>query len=48
MEALALQTGAPKEHWEDNTSCIYDIEVKIFTTRVNHFGIPVCFLKEQF
>ena len=31
MEALSLHTGAPKEHWEDNTSCISIVEAKIVT-----------------
>ena len=30
-EALALHTGAPKVHWEDNTSCISVVEAKIIT-----------------
>ena len=34
MEALALHTGAPAVHWEDNTSCIYVVEDKRVTTRV--------------
>ena len=48
MEALALHTGAPTVHWEDNTSCIYVVESKIVTPRVKHLDIPVCFLQEQF
>ena len=48
MEALALYTGAPTVHWEDNTSCISVVEAKIVTTRVKHDDIPVCFLREQF
>ena len=48
MEALALHTGAPTVHWEDNTSCISVGEAKIFTPRVKHVDIPVCFLQEQF
>ena len=48
MEALALSTGAPTVHWEDNTSCISVVEAKIVTPRVKHIDIPVCFLQEQF
>ena len=48
MEALALYTGAPTVHWEYNTICIYFVEAKIFTPRVKHIDIPVCFLQEQF
>ena len=44
MEALALHTGAPTVHWEDNTIFISIAEVKIVTTRVKHIGIPVCYL----
>ena len=33
MEALALYTGAPTVHWEDNTSCIYVVEAKRVTPR---------------
>ena len=46
MEALALYTGAPTLHWEDNTSCIYIVEAKIVTPRVKHIDINVCFLQE--
>ena len=48
MEALALHTCAPTVHWEDNTSYISVVEDKIFTPRVKHIDIPVCFLQEQF
>ena len=48
MEALALHTGAPTVHWEENTSCIYFVKDKIVTPRVKHIDIPVCFLQEQF
>ena len=47
MEALALHTGAPTVHWEDNTSCIYDVEAKRVLPRVKHIDIPVCFLQEK-
>ena len=30
-EALALYTGAPTLHWDDNTSCISVVEAKIVT-----------------
>ena len=45
MEALALHTGAPTIHWEDNTSCISVLEAKIVTPRVKHMDILVCFLQ---
>ena len=48
MEALALHIGAPTVYWEGNTSCIYVLEAKIFTSRVKHIDIPVCFLQEKF
>ena len=48
MEALALHTGAPEVHWEDNTSYIYVVKAKRFTPIVKHIDITVCFLQEQF
>ena len=48
MKALALHTGAPTVHWEDNTSFISVLEAKIVTPRVKHIDIPVCFLQEKF
>ena len=48
MESLALHTGAPAVHWEENTSCISVVEYKGVTTRVKHINIPVCFLQHQF
>ena len=48
MEALALHTGAPTVHWEDNTSCISVVEAKRVTPRVKHIDIHVYFLQEQF
>ena len=48
MEALLLQTGAPKVHWEDNASCISVVGSKIVTPRVKHIYIPFYFLQEQF
>ena len=48
MEALALHTGAPTLHWEDNTSYNSAVESKIFTPMVKHVEITVCFLQEQF
>ena len=48
MEALALHTGVPTVHWEDNTSCISIIEAKRVTPRVKHIYIPVFFLQDQF
>ena len=46
MEALALQTGAPTVHWEDNTSFIFVVEYITVTPIVKHIYIPVCFLQE--
>ena len=48
MEDLALYTGAPTVHREDNTSCIYVIEAKRVTPRVKHIDIPVFFIQEKF
>ena len=48
MEALALCTGSPTVHCEENTSCISVVEAKRVTPRVKHIDIPVCFLQEQF
>ena len=48
MESLALHTGAPTVHWEDNTSFISVIEDKIVTPRVKHVETPVYFLQEFF
>ena len=48
MKDLALHTGAPTLHWEDNISFIYVVEAKIVTLRVKHVDIIVCFLQEQF
>ena len=47
MEALAVYTGAPIVHWEDNTICISVVEAKIVTPRVKHIDIPFCFLQEK-
>ena len=46
-EALALHTGAPTVHWEDNTSCISVVESRRVTPRFKHIDIPVCFIQEQ-
>ena len=43
MEALALHTGTPTVHWEENTSCISFVEAKIVTPIVKHIEIPVRF-----
>ena len=48
MEALAIHTGAPTVHWEDNQSCISAVEAKIVTPRVKHIDITVCFIQEKF
>ena len=45
MEALALHTGAPTVHWENETSYISVVEAKIVTPRVKHIDTPVCFLQ---
>ena len=47
MKDLALYTGAPTVHWEDNTSCISVVESKRVTPRVKNIDIPVCFLQEK-
>ena len=44
MEALALQTGAPTVHWEDNQGCTSVVEDNIFTLRVTQIEITVYFL----
>ena len=41
MEALALYTGAPTVHWEDNIIFISVVKDKRVTTRVKHIDIPV-------
>ena len=48
MESLALHTGAPTVHWEDNTSCISVVESKIGVPRVKQIDINVFFIPEQF
>ena len=48
MEDLALYTGAPTLHWEDNKSCISVVEAKRVTPRVKQVDITVYFLQEQF
>ena len=47
MESLALHTGTPTVHWDDNTSCIYVVEVKIVTPGVKHIDIHVCIIKNK-
>ena len=48
MESLALNTRAPKAHWEDNTRCIYVVESKKVTPRVKQTDITFCFIQEKF
>ena len=48
MEALALHTGAPTVHWEDNTTCISVFEAKRVTPIFKHIDILICFIQEQF
>ena len=48
MEALALHTGAPTVHWEDNKICISVVEAKIVTPIFKHIDIPGCFLQDKF
>ena len=48
MEALALHTGEPTVHWEDDTNFISVAEAKIVTHIVKHIVITVFFLQEQF
>ena len=45
MEALALHTGAPTEHWEENKGFISVVESKRVTPIVKHIDIPFCFLQ---
>ena len=45
MEYVALHTGAPTVHLEENIFCISVVEAKIVTPRVKHIEIPVCFLQ---
>ena len=47
MEALALHTGAPTVHWEDNASYISVVEAKIVTPGVKHIDINVCLIQEK-
>ena len=44
MESLALHTGAPIVHWEDNTMCASGVEAKRVTPIVKYIDIPFCFL----
>ena len=46
--ALALYTGSPALHWEDNTSFIYVVEAKKVTPRVKRIDITVYFLQHIF
>ena len=48
MEALALHTGAPIVHREDNTSYISVFEAMRVITMVKHIGVLVCFIQDQF
>ena len=45
MNSLALHTGAPTVHWEDNTNFISVDEYKRVTPIVKHIDIPVCFIQ---
>ena len=47
-EYLTLHTVSPEVYWEDNIIFIYVVEAKIFSPRVNHIEIPLCFLQEKF
>ena len=47
MEALALHTGAPTVHWEDNIRYISAVEYKRVTPRVKKMDITVCFIQEK-
>ena len=47
MKALALHTGSPTVHWEDNTSFIYVVEATRVTPRVKHIDNPVFFYKSN-
>ena len=48
MEAVALHTGTPMVHWEENTIYISVVEAKRVTPIVKKIDIPVCFLQEQY
>ena len=48
MKYIALHTGAPTVHWEDNKIWISVVEATIVTPRGKHIDILVCFLQEQF
>ena len=48
MEDLVIHTVSPTLHWEDNTSCIYVVEVKQVTIGVKHIETHVYFIQEQF
>ena len=48
IKSLVYHAGAPKLHWEDNTSCISVVKDRIVTPRFKHIDMPVCFLQEQF
>ena len=47
-KSLEIHTGTPNLHWEDNTSCIYVVEYKIFTPRVKTLTLLSKFLQEKF
>ena len=48
MEALALHTGEPTVHWEDNISYISVVETKNVSNKVKRNDINVYFLQQQF
>ena len=48
MESLALHTGVPTVHYEDNTSCISDVEARRVTPGVKLIEITVCLLQDKF
>ena len=41
MKALSLHIGSPTVHWEDNTSFISMVDVKLVTPRFKCIDIPV-------
>ena len=46
MEALALYTGAPTVHCEDNKFLIYVVKNEGITPRVKQIDIAVCLIQE--
>ena len=47
MENLALQTGAPTVHWEDNTGCVSIVEAKKLLLELKTFMLLSIFYKRN-